>query len=274
MAKKCFYELFTRIEDKSNLASIFNLVLGKLDIVRMTSAPTTFEKGLRDVRGIELFYESCLWELYLHGVVDKLNRWKNVLDEYKTEFESSWKYYASSKRIESINEYGGEDGDYNEDGNIRTLNLTDKDLEYYTVIRDLVQDDWRDIVQETKPEHLSGLYSALQTQAKISITDIFKDVSGKELNMYKQDVNGEMVKMNIADRALSKASDELKAEDLSNTVLFVCHCIQFLIEKIEKLDKFNNNQAELSSINRDIECLLSTNFMGMDIFNEITKQNL
>lgn len=44
MSKGCFYELFSRIKDDSRLADLVNQVLHKLDIVRMMSAPSTFEK--------------------------------------------------------------------------------------------------------------------------------------------------------------------------------------------------------------------------------------
>lgn len=272
MGKKgCFYELFSKIEDNSNLASLLNKTLHDLNIVRIMSAPTTFAIERQNERGMEIFYESCLWEMYFHGIIDKLNRWVKVLSEYESEFASNWRYYASSKRLESIKEYGGEDSDYDDEGNIRTLNLSDDDLGCYTVIGDLVQDDWRDIVQETKSEHLSGLCSALQTQAKISITDIFKQAVGKEIATYKEDEEGNMIPMTFADKVLSKASDESQADDLSNTVLYVCYCIQFIIEKIRTLDKFNDNKECLSSIYRDVECLLELKFKEMDIINDFLK---
>lgn len=128
MAKEYFYDLFSRIKDGSRLADLFNQVMHKLDIVRIVSAPSTFEMVNKDEQCVELFYESCLWELYFHGVVDKLNRWVKVLNEYESEFGSNWKYYASSKRLESIKEYGGDDKDYDTEGNIRTLNLSNEDL--------------------------------------------------------------------------------------------------------------------------------------------------
>lgn len=271
MKNGCFYELFSRIEDGSKLAGLFNQVLHKLDVLRMMSAPATFEMEGKDEHCVALFYESCLWEMYLHGIIEKLNRWKNILDEYESEFGSNWKYYASSKRLDSIKEYGGEDEDYDSEGNIRTMNLSDKDLECYTVIRNLVQDDWRDIVQETKPEHLSGLCSALQTKAQISITDIFKQALGKEISTYKQDENGNMIPITFADKALSKASDEVQADNLSAMVLYICHCIQFLIDKIRGLDEFADNEQELHSIYRDAECLLEMRFKDMSIFNDLLK---
>lgn len=269
MAKGCFYELFSRIKDNSRLADLFNQVMHKLDIVRMVSAPSTFEMVNKDEHCVELFYESCLWELYFHGVIDKLNRWVKVLNEYESEFGSNWKYYASAKRLESINEYGGEDGDYDDEGNIRTLNLSNEDLGCYSVLTDLVQDDWRDIVQETKPEHLSGLCASLQTQAQISITDIFKNVSGQDIPMYKEDNDGNMVEMTFADRVLSKASDESRADDLSIMVLFVCHSIQFFIEKIRNLEKFCDNKEQLISMHNDVVCLLNLDIGKMEYYKQL-----
>lgn len=207
--------------------------------------------------------------MYLHGVIDKLNFWKHLLNEYETEFGSNWKYYASSKRLESIKEYGGDDKDYDTEDNIRTMNLSDKELECYTVIKDLVQDDWRDIVQETKPEHLIELCAALQTQAKISITDIFNNVVGQEIPMYKEDKDGNMIKMTFVDQALSKASDESRADDLSTMVLFVCHSLQYFIEKIRKLEKFRDNKDQLISMYNDVVCLLNLDIGKMEYYREL-----
>lgn len=269
MAKECFYELFSRIKDDSRLADLFNQVLHELDIVRMMSAPSTFEIEKKGENCAALFYESCLWEMYLHGVIDKLNFWKNLLNEYETEFGSNWKYYASSKRLESIKEYGGDDKDYDTEGNIRTLNLSNEDLECYSILTDLVQDDWRDIVQETKAEHLSGLCASLQTQAKISITDVLKNISGQEIPMYKEDKDGNMVKMTFADRALSKASDESRADDLSTMVLFVCNSIQYFIEKIRNLEKFCDNKEQLILIYNDVVCLLNLDIGKMEYYRQL-----
>lgn len=81
------YSLFSHIEDNSNLAHLFNTVLNKLDIFRIISAPITFEKKGKTERNFELFYDTCLWEMYFHEVVNKLKHWIEVLDEYEAEFE-------------------------------------------------------------------------------------------------------------------------------------------------------------------------------------------
>lgn len=254
MKESCFYKLFTRIDDKSKLAFFFNEVLSKLDIIRIFSCPTTFEKL---DKGIALrFYEGCLWEMYFHKVVSKLNHWNTLLYNYFTEYEGSWKYYASSKRLELIKEYGGEDSDYDSSGNIRTLNLSTEDLKHYTIVSDMIPDDWEDIAQETKPEHLETLCISLKVEAKTSLTDIFKKSTGQELTMYKEE-NGKMVPMTFADKALSQASDEAFADGYSALILYVCKEMQFIIERIKGLDKFKDNKEELESISVVINDLLN-----------------
>lgn len=267
------YNTLSRIDDNSTLSMIFNQVLGKLNMARIVSAPRTFDKMEKDIQQytVYTFYNTCLWEMYLHDVISRLKEWGDILNEYFIEFDGRWKYYAASKRIEGINEYGGEDKDYDNDGNIRKANISDKELEYYTVVWDLVQDDWLDIVQETKPEDLNGLCAVLMADASVSITDVIKDVTGVEIPLYKQDENGNLSEMTFAERVLSKAAGECQASDFSNVILFVCHSIQILINKIKSLDKFTDNKKELRSIHKDIGALLKGDFGSMDILKEFYK---
>lgn len=149
-ARTPFYDIMCRVEEDCTLAIYFNKVINELDIVKILFAPKTFEDTKEENRDFaERFYQSCLWELWFYRSLSRLHEWDDTLNKYFSEYEGKWKFYACSKRIESINEYGGEESDYNEDGSIRTLNLTEDDLRHHTALGEMVQDDWRDIVQET-----------------------------------------------------------------------------------------------------------------------------
>lgn len=252
------YDMFARIHDNSPLAEVFNTVFTKLNTVRMIAAPRKFE-GLYEesqCRFVYIFYESCLWELYLHGVIARLNEWQKALNEYFSDFEGNWKYYAAAKRIDCINMHGGEEQDYNEDGSVRTAGITDEELECYTILHDLVNDDRTDIVQETKPDELQNLGSVLETSADISITDIIKDTCGVNIPMYRKDEHGNMVQLSFAERVLLKTEGQLQAGDLSLFVVAICQTIQSLLKKIRGLNKFKDNQVELKSILKVVEHLL------------------
>lgn len=87
--------------------------------------------------------------------------------------------------------------------------------------------------------------------------------------MYKEDKDGNMVKMTFADRALSKASDESRADDLSTMVLFVCNSIQYFIEKIRNFEKFCDNKEQLILIYNDVVCLLNLDIGKMEYYRQL-----
>lgn len=265
------YDLFQRIKDNSRMAKAFNIIFDKLDAVRICSAPSIFEQ-VKNGEQVAMFFETCLWERYLHSVVSKLNRWGEDLDEYFNEFEGCWKYYAASRRIESLQEGFGDDKDYNEDGSIKKDNLTDEDLMPYSIIGDLVFDDWRDIVQNTTLEQLYGLCGALQLKAKVSLTDVIKAHFGTEIQSYNQDENGNMVPMSFADKALSKVQGEVDAEGYSAIVILVCDCVQEILSQLKSLDKAQDNKDALQSIRRDIGLLLDLRFEEMNTVNNFIKR--
>lgn len=267
MRDKPFYELLSRIDDDSLLANFFNKVLGNLDMARIISAPRTFRhKDDENSRYcIDLFYDTCLWEMYLHQSIYKLKGWIRTLDEYLTEFGGSWKYYASSKRIESVNEYGGDSDDYNEDGSVKVIDIPNDRLEPYSVIRELVCDDWTDIVQETSPKDLERLYGCLQAKANFSITDFIKVKMGVDIPIYQKDDNGNTVKMGFADKVLHKAAEQNNSEVMGSYVLLVCYCMHDLVSAIKSLNPFEDNVEALTSVRNDSMRLLSMSFSNMDV---------
>lgn len=273
MKDKPFYELMKRIKDDSRLAVFFNGVMQKLDIIRITSAPKTFT-GIHSCEGdnMRLFYETCLWEMWMHEVVIKLHGWIYTLDEYFGEFGGSWKYYACCKRLEAIKEYGGNKSDYNDDGSVKTENLSDAEIESNTVIRDLVSDDWRDIVFDTTTDDLGTLISCLYGQAKFSLGDALKKCFGKEPTTYKQDENGNMVPMTFADKELRKASERYDAELFASNIYMAGFCLQRMVSMIKRLNPFTDNKNELEIFRRDAQCLLNLKICELSFAEELDKE--
>lgn len=249
------YQSLKRIGDDSSLSKIFNRVLRKIDLVRIISAPSTFSVKDHDNRMRELFYDTCLWEMYLHGVVKRLREWEAVLAEYEDEFLSSWKYYAASKRIAAIRDYGGDRDDYDKDGNVKTM-ITEKDLMAYSVIGDLYFDDWRDIVQDTKPDDLSGMGAAMRVNADISFTDMLKECFGKEIPTYKRGTDGNIVKMGFGDHVLAKISGQDEAEELISFVVGIAYIISVVVENIKGLPKDEDNKDVLRCLRTLVNNLL------------------
>jgi hypothetical protein len=249
------YEFFKTIDHDSELSRLVNMAFGKLLLARLVSAPQTYprddkwtdEEMMSRARQVGMFYNLCLGELYLHSIFINLTRWTELANKYNTEFEGSWKFYATSKRMESIKEYGGEDHDYNSDGTIRTL-TTNTELEGYSVIGDLIHDDWRDIFLQTKPFDLYTIYTGIALQAEISIPDMFKSVTDKEIKSYRQTEDGKMIENTWADEVMIKAEGQLAAEQIINMLYSAVCAVCGLIEEVRSLNKADDNKAFFLSL--------------------------
>ena len=271
--KTPFYDVMCNVNENCVLAVFFNKIIGELETVRIFSSPRTFEDTKKENKDYSaIFYQTVLWELWFHGVVERLNEWNEILNEYFSEYEGKWKFYACSKRIESINEYGGEESDYNEDGSIRTLNLTEDDLRHHTALGEMVQDDWRDIVQETTCADLQYMISCLKTHASFSLSDAFKECFGKEIATYKQDENGNMVPMSFADKAMDKAVEQYTADGMAIGIRLVCEFIQRIIRDIRAMDKFSDNRDKLIQIHKDVRNILDFNLDEVSYVEEMLEE--
>ena len=114
------------------------------------------------------YYLTVLWERWLHGVFNRLLEWADIISTYFDEYNGSWEYYALSKRLEFINEYGSDDNDdYNPDDTIKTTSITHEQLKYHTIFYDLYH-DCVDIVQDTKPDDLYPMIITLETRQVLS----------------------------------------------------------------------------------------------------------
>lgn len=272
-ARTPFYDIMCRVEEDCTLAIYFNKVINELDIVKILFAPKTFEDTKEENRDFaERLYQSCLWELWFYRSLSRLHEWDDTLNKYFSEYEGKWEFYACSKRLEAIKEYGGEETDYNEDGSIKTLSLTEDDLRYHTVLGEMVQDDWRDIVQETTCADLQYMISCLKTRASFSLPDAFKECFGKEIATYKQDENGNMVPMSFADKAMDKAVEQYTADGMAIGITLVCEFIQRIIRDIRAMDKFSDNRDKLIQIHKDVRNILDFNLDEVSYVEEMLEE--
>lgn len=245
------YDFFKKIESDEPLALLFNNVLDKALVLRFCSSPIKTD-GLHDDDVCRAFYQTCVWEIYCHQSFKRLHEWIEEIDKYEKEFNFSWKYYATAERIRIIKEYGSDDDDdWDDDGNITTEVPEDK-LANYSVIQNLYHEDFVDVVQDVKPEDFAGLYAALS----ISFRNGLKEVFGKELPMYKN-VNGEMVEISFAERAMMDAEESLEKDNIIEAFSFVVDIIRYIVETIQSLDKKKDNKEELEEIRFHAKRLLN-----------------
>lgn len=236
-------ELMKPIESKMPLARAFNRIVSKIQMLRIMSFPRTFEdaKGEIAVFKMQSFYDTILWEKWLHGVLDRLEEWITTIHEYFDEFSGSWEYYALSKRLDYIHEFGSDDeDDYNPDGTVKTKNITHEQLKYHTIFSEL-HHDCVDIVQDTKPNDLLPLINTLDTSARLSIIDVLQKVSGKEIPCYVVNKRGDLRPIGREEREERKVCDMIEAVDLGQLVYSIAQIMESITSRIEAI--YNSDQA-------------------------------
>lgn len=219
---------------------------------------------------IGAYYHISLWENWLHEVVKRLQEWVKTIDDYFDEFTGSQEYYALSRRLEFIDEFGTDDDeDYNPDGSIKTTGISQEQLKYHTVFSDLYH-DCVDIVQDTKPKDLYPLINAIEANSCVSIIDILQKVSGKEVTAYTMGDDGHLRPVTFADRELHKVSEMVEAHDYGQTIMIVAMLMEQLTNGIETVAKsetaFGDNHDLLRTIKSDAESILSLNFENTRYF--------
>ena len=250
------------IDSQQPLAKAFNKVISKVSTLRIMTAPRIFADAKGEEASFKMvyYYQTMLWEKWMHEVVARLNEWVNIIDEYFDEFEGNWRYYALAKRLDFLKEYGSdEDDDYNEDGTFKTEGVTDEQLRYHTVFRDLYH-DCVDIVQDCCADDLLPLIEAIDTNSRFSIIDVLQDMAGKKIPSYVMGDDGHLRETTFADRELLKARKLVEAQDYGQLVYAVADIMARLTAELDQMAHsdaaFDDQHALLYAIQSDAYALL------------------
>jgi len=231
------------VSDDTPLGRLFNEVFSALGMPRTISAPdTTTVDGWNNSEKALLFYEMCLIEKYLHSIMDNLVKWKHLTKKYANEFEYSWKFFALANRIDLINEFGGDENDYNEFGSVRT-DFSDTELEDYTIVAELADVHTNSIFHSTNPMNCLTSCFMIEHSGANNIIDFFKKTTGKPIKTYRKDDDGELIENDWADEAMLKAHKELIHENIAALLWSVLIFVRALVNYVEKLPKTEDNKG-------------------------------
>jgi hypothetical protein len=184
---------------------------------------------------MQVYGQLIVFEEYAHKLVAKVNDIIKTIDYYQSEFSFKWKFYASVERLDDIKNGLGEESDYNEDGTIITVGISDERLIQYSVLDRLYDDSGNDIVQSTCPNDLTCITAIMATCSSMTPTDMFRDATGKSILPYKQDENGNIVQMTDEDVELSKPKEMANADINPDMLIGLCGAVQFMFSKIKTL---------------------------------------
>lgn len=246
--------------EKSKQNTQLNAFLKKIQkrmlLQKTMSTPITFE----DVRSFyftdmaQAYYTIKLCEDWLDAIPKKIDEWIYIIDEYFDEFNGSWEYYASSKRLDSIREYGPSDEDLDENGEIRTKGITNDELKAWTVIHDLYHYDFRDILQDFVLEDIKHIQLAVMFDSSMDIKTMLKDVTGKSLDVYELSEDKQSArKLEFSEYELRKISNQIDAEDEFKILYTIAYAIYKIMSELRSMkdDAFENHQEFLKKIKDD-----------------------
>ena len=246
----CIYQFFAKVSDDTPLGRLFNEVFSALGMPRTLSAPdTTTVDGWNNSEKALLFYEMCMIEKYLHSIMDTLAKWQNLTKKYANEFEYSWKFFALANRIDQINEFGGDENDYKEDGSVRT-NFSDAELEDYTIIAELADAHTNNIFHSTTPMNFLSACNMVEFAGANTIFDFLKKTTGKPIRTFRKDDDGDFFENDWADEIIIKAQNELMHENIAVLLWSALLTVYSLVCHVENLSKTDDTLMLLQPCNR------------------------
>ncbi|MBS4041604.1 MAG: hypothetical protein KGZ81_13530 [Flavobacteriales bacterium] len=255
------YLNFEPIKDsQTKLAQLFNIAMDRVKTARHFIAPSctsiVASKGCADFEResfmAQKFYQLCLTEIYYHQVIHYLTEWKQMATQYNNEFAGNWKYYALSKHIELINEYGGDEEDYNDGGSLRT-ELTNQELSHSTIVNEMR--DFNDIFLTTGLFSLTEIYAILLLDSELSLQKIFAQI-GKPIKTYRQGDDGEMIENTWVDEQEISSRQQHECDTIVDMLFSAQRAVVELVRDVKKLKVFTNNKPFFAKLPDRIEAIL------------------
>lgn len=224
--------------EKTLLQKFLARISKRMTVEKIMSTPRTFE----DVRGEQFGWMSSthfIMEIcsdWIEKLPRRVDEWIRTIDEYMSEFRGSWEYYACSKRLESIGEYGPDERDLDENGEVRTSGLTRDDLRCHTVFRDLYLRDIRDVLQDFIPDDMVHFTSSVFADSKLDVKKMLSEMAGKEMDTYIVDrKNGEMRPETFGEHEMNRITDSVRAEDEMKMMALLGHAVYRMCRKLENV---------------------------------------
>jgi len=265
MKKDLSYDFFSNVDEETNLGKLFNKAFHDCQLPLMTSAPVTFSFLARKDMSVSAmqFYRLCLSEMYMHSIIENLLSWKKEVVEYNTEFNSSWKYYASAKRMDSIRQYGADEDDYNADGSIKTK-VSNRILKSYSILETLLQRGWTNIFIDTYPTDMLFFCRLIIASESISINDVFRNMEKQPITIYRKE-GDKMIACDWVDEIMMKTERRIAGEELADILFGVFVTVRKLIDEMLALKPTMDNKEFFTDLPGRIDDILNLRIEKVEI---------
>lgn len=249
------YSFSKNIEGNEPLTHLFNAVLKEMSFLRMISAPSStysFEHSSDSMS--KTFFDCCIAEVYFNRVIDELRKWKTDTIKYVNEFQCSWKYYSLSRKNDLSNEYGHDDTDYDDNGDLRT-SFTDDELSPYTLPGTWL--GYNDIFLTAEPSDFAFISRILENVGIFSFLKFKEAMGWGEIKTYTQEEDGSMKQMSWEDEVLQDAEKQIHADSLSEIMKWVLYSVRILVNEVSNLNPTEDNKEYFESLVSRIDNILN-----------------
>lgn len=250
------------IEGEDNFSKLCNKYMGLLSDVEIVFSPHYFSMKEYQVekvfepktisRAEELTFQLTILSNSLRSIRDCIIGATDVINEYIEEYNADWRHYSSVNRVATIQEYGGEDEDYNSDGSIKFRDDSES-LKSYTIHAELSRfiesnsnQTRGEYVGTSHPSHFYELSMLAANKHEYSVMAFFRE-KGNEIPEYKFE-DGKMIPVSTIERIEKEGYQDLlnhRTVEIFNYMLLECQEISAFFQTIDPYSDSKDQYTEL-----------------------------
>lgn len=263
--------ILKRIQSDTSLAKVYNMYMSKLFQYDHLNHPAT-EMSMKDYNGdmfpydyklnkSRAFFELKILDTSLNRLYDSVIEAISLIENYFTEYNSDCRYFATSERIKSLNEYGGGDISDWDDNNQVIYKDDEESIKDYTFVRELGRfiairnsEGYRgEIIGASNPEDFIRFSTIIINESLLSPSRLMSEFFNKEFTLHipEYDANGNVVNMiaeGLADRVEREINVDIVNESIVSEFNFTLKLGQRISERYSQLDNTKDNKSELNAI--------------------------
>jgi hypothetical protein len=262
-------QFLTPIAAEDKLAQLFNQYMQALTQVEIIFNPaydamSGFREALQKSDALlynKVFrvYELIVLQNSLKGFHQSMLDSIALIENYLQNFAGDWIHYASIQRMESIEKYGGDDEDYDEEGEI-IFKQDAESLQYYTLYHELTYHIGGNYQATLNPGEIRGegigssaaedfgmMTEMVRHKSSFSIFKFFEQ-QNKPITGYQVDENGEMRPMDIADKLENEMNQDIRYGNLADLFEWAIDWGVQIRQAFEKISPWTDNREAFASI--------------------------
>ena len=275
---------FKTIESDDKLAEFINKMLGKVNVLYHCTSPNNFSLSeFKETLNIPTdenidrininslsFYHFCVIEKNLLNLHRNIIESIECIDEYFDKFQGSWKYFSTQRRIEMIEEFGGDEEDFNNEGGVIYIETEDvlKDynflntLNYYILNKskdnEMNEYSCKNSIGENTINDYSFLITGLENSGNNFITDFFRE-KGIDLPVYTFQDN-EFKKLSFADEIELNIKTLIRTDEIIEIFKMIINKTHEISDLYSSLKFNDDNTKDLKKLRKILSDLLELKF--------------